>query len=71
MRATPVPGLRPWVIETGENTWTIYEGVEPPSPEWVERARNLTKFLIDVIHPVVVAEYEKEIAEMKRLGIPC
>jgi hypothetical protein len=70
MRAKLVPGLRPWVIATGENTFTIYEGVEPPSPEWIERARKFAKFLIEVIHPMVMAEYKKEFSGKKKSRVP-
>ena len=71
MRAERVPGLRPWVVATGENSWTIYEGVNPPSPEWIKNAKRVAKFLIEVVHPSVMAECEKEFTEMRRFGIPC
>jgi hypothetical protein len=64
MRAEKVPGLRSWVVDLGNSCHTIFEGVNPPSREWIDRQKKLSNFLLTFIHPIVVKEYEEEMRKL-------
>jgi len=60
MRAQPQPGLRPWLVDLGNNSYVIFEGVEPPTFEWVARMKNFRKKVLDPIHELVMKELDAE-----------
>jgi hypothetical protein len=60
MRVKYVPGLKPWLVDLGDGCFTFFEGVSPPTPEWLKSIEPLVKFHKEVILPMVIAEYNKE-----------
>ncbi len=62
MRTEMVPGLRSWVVDIGNSCLIVFEGVEPPSSEWIAKMKKFREKVLDPIHKKVVTELNNEMS---------